>query len=65
MLENVKACFMYGKFLIRRRKKIKEICKSRINEINGSVFNMGYDSYINVKYYKRISRYMDKSYISR
>ena len=62
MLENVKACFMYGKFLIRRRKKIKDICKTKIDEINNT-FGMGYDSYINVKYYKRISRYMDKSYI--
>lgn len=62
MLENVKACFMYGKFLIRRRKKIKDVCKTKIDEINNT-FEMSYDSYINVKYYKKISRYMDKSYI--
>ena len=63
MLENVKACFMYGEFLIKRRKKIKEICKSRINEINGVVFNMDYDVYINTKYYKKISHLLDISSI--
>ena len=62
MLENIKACFMYGRFLIRRRKKIKEVCMSRINEINNT-FGMSYDSYINIKYYKKISRDLDKSHI--